>query len=99
MTDHMMTMTLALLVGAALGLLYFAALWATLSRLPEARQPALLMLGSLLLRFTLAVAGFFVVARYGGWQHLLLAAAGFTALRLVMVRRLQPAMAEKAARK
>lgn len=99
MINHAMALTFSLLAGAGLGLLYFLILWATVQRLAEARQPAILMLASLLLRFTLAVVGFFLLARFGGWEQLLLAALGFTALRLFMVRRLQPLVLEKAPRK
>jgi F1F0 ATPase subunit 2 len=73
--------------GTLLGLVFFWSLWATVQQLEGVRRPAVLMLGSLLLRFGLALAAFYFLARYAGWQHLLTAVAGFTLPRLVMVRR------------
>jgi F1F0 ATPase subunit 2 len=77
----------SLVAGGVLGLAFFRALWATIARLPERRHPGLWLLGSLLLRFGLALGVFYLLARYGGWQHLLGAAVGFTLVRLWLVRR------------
>ncbi|MEA1889355.1 MAG: ATP synthase subunit I [Pseudomonadota bacterium] len=76
--------------GALLGLAFFLGLWSTINGLDQARRPALLMLGSLLLRFGLVIAGFYLLARYAGSQHVLSAALGFTLARLIMVRRIRP---------
>jgi len=73
-------------LGTALGLFFLWGLWLTVRTLPASNRPALLMLASLLLRFGVVVAGFFLVARYGQWQHLLIAAAGFTLPRLLIGR-------------
>jgi F1F0 ATPase subunit 2 len=74
-------------LGIALGLFFLWGLWLTVRTLPASNRPALLMLASLLLRFGVVVAGFFLVARYGQWQHLMVAAAGFTLPRLLITRR------------
>ncbi len=75
--------------GALLGLAFFWGLWVTLNGIERAHRPALRMLGSLLLRFSLALAGFYLLAYYAGWQHLLTAAIGFTLSRLVIIRRMR----------
>lgn len=78
----------AFAAGAVLGLMFFWGLWLTVDGLGQTRRPALWTLGSLLLRFTLALAGFYLLARYAGWQHLVAAAAGFTLTRILLVHRL-----------
>lgn len=74
--------------GIVLGLLFFRGLWSTVNNLSQVRYPALLMLGSLLLRFGLVLVAFYLLTCYGGWQHVLSAAFGFTLARLLMVRRI-----------
>jgi F1F0 ATPase subunit 2 len=76
--------------GALLGLVFFLGLWATVRRLETTGNPVLWILGSLVLRFSFVLAGFFLLAHYGGWEHLLVAAVSFTLPRLFMVRRMQP---------
>ena len=51
----------ALLAGGGLGGFYFAGLWWTVRKLPTAQSPALLSLGSFLLRTTVVLAGFYLV--------------------------------------
>lgn len=88
-----MNETMAFLIsgiaGALLGLVFFWGLWRTVHHLGELRHPALWLLGSMFIRFAVVLAGFLLLARYGGWQHLLVAVAGFTLIRLVMVRRVR----------
>ncbi len=74
--------------GCVLGSAFLWGLWLTVRRLPTAGHPALLMLSSLLLRFGITLAGFLLVARLGSWEHLLVAAAGFTLPRLLMKHRI-----------
>lgn len=89
MINYAMGLTLSLLAGTALGLLYFLALWATVRRLRDSRRSVVLLLGSLLARLALAALGFYFIARFGGWAQLLLAALGFTGARLFALRRVQ----------
>jgi F1F0 ATPase subunit 2 len=73
--------------GVLLGLLFFEGLWITIRNLQSVRHPAVLMLGSMLLRFAIVLGGFYLLARYGGWTHLLAAAAGLTLVRILLLRR------------
>lgn len=73
--------------GLLSGLVFFVGLWLTLQRLPTAQAPALLLLGSLVLRFGLVLAVLFAATRMGGWQAVLAAAAGFTLARLFTLRK------------
>lgn len=72
--------------GFVLGLVYFAALWITIRRLTVSRHPALLYLGSLLLRLLLMLTGLYLIAG-GDWRRLLVAFTGFLAARLLLLRR------------
>lgn len=79
---------LALVAGAALGALFFGGLWWTVRRMATSPQPALWMLGSLLLRMGAVLAGFVAVAG-GHWERLLMCLLGFVGVRLVAVRRVR----------
>jgi F1F0 ATPase subunit 2 len=81
--------------GAVLGSIFFWGLWETVKHLGKARHPALLMLTSVVIRFALVITGFYMMASYGGWEHVLSGLVGFTLLRLFMTRRLQPWQAMK----
>jgi F1F0 ATPase subunit 2 len=80
----------SLLGGVTLGLAYFAGLWATVRRLPAARRPALLALGSFAARLALAAAGFALLLG-GDARRGVATLLGFVAVRLVAVRRTRPA--------
>ena len=79
----------ALLVGAALGLFYFGGLWWTVRRLPTARSPALLMLGSVLLRAAVTV-GVILLVSWGHIERIIAAMVGFTVIRIVLRKKLGP---------
>lgn len=78
-------MGIALISGVMVGLLYFAGLWLTVSRLPVARYPALLVLGSFLLRTLIALAGFYLVMA-GSLFNLLACLVGFILARTLTLR-------------
>lgn len=82
---------LSAITGTLLGLVFFQGLWITVRRLEQTRHPIVWMLGSLLLRFGLVLAGFFLLARQGDWTLLLAAVAGFTLARLLITRQRRPA--------
>ena len=75
----------ALLAGIVLGLFFFGGLWWTVRRGIASKQPAVLFLGSLLLRTLLVVLGFYFVAR-SDWRNLVASLAGFLLARIVMTR-------------
>jgi len=76
--------------GLGLGAFYFLGLWWTVRRLPDVRMPALWTFVSFLVRSATALAGFYVLMQ-GRWEYLLICVAGFTLMRLALVRRLKPA--------
>jgi F1F0 ATPase subunit 2 len=76
-------------VGVGVGVVYFGGLWLTVRRLPDARRPALLLLGSVVGRTVLTLLGFYLVMG-ARWERLLACLAGFILARMVLVRRLGP---------
>ena len=65
-----LTLVLAWVAGGALGAMFFGGLWWTVQKALSSTRPALWFFGSLLLRMSLALAGFYFVAG-GHWQRLL----------------------------
>ncbi|MFY9329101.1 MAG: ATP synthase subunit I [Georgfuchsia sp.] len=80
-----LTLGFALAAGATLGAMFYVGLWWTVRRGVSSRRPALLFLGSLLLRMGVALTGFYFVAS-GDWQRLLPCLLGFVLARVVVIR-------------
>ena len=72
--------TMAFLAGVALGLVFYAGLWWTVRRAATFRRPGLSVLASLLLRMSVTLGGFYLVAG-ADWVRLLLCLAGFVLAR------------------
>jgi F1F0 ATPase subunit 2 len=79
------TLLLAWMAGGVLGALFFGGLWWTVRRVVSAKQPALWIFGSLLLRTSAALAGFYVVSG-GHLDRMLLCLLGFVMARLLVTR-------------
>jgi F1F0 ATPase subunit 2 len=75
----------ALVGGLLLGAIFFGGLWWTVRNGVSSKQPALLFLGSLLLRTGIALAGFYFIGR-GHWERLLVCLLGFVMARLFVMR-------------
>ena len=71
--------------GVVLGAVFFGGLWWTVRRGLSSKRPALWFLGSLLLRTSIALAGFYLIAR-GHWERLLVCLLGFVMARLIVTR-------------
>ena len=80
-----MHLVLAVLAGLVLGAFFFGGLWRTVKRSMVSAQPALLILGSFLVRTAVAVGGFYLVVQ-GGWQSLLACMGGFLVARVLVTR-------------
>jgi F1F0 ATPase subunit 2 len=76
-------LVLASIAGAALGAIFFGGLWWTVRRVVSSKQPALWFLGSLLLRTSIALAGFYFVSG-GRWDRLLVCLLGFVIARVLV---------------
>ena len=81
--NESLTLALALAAGVLLGAIFFGGLWWTVRKGVSSKRPALWFFGSLLLRMSIALAGFYFVAG-GHWERLLLCLLGFVMARLVV---------------
>ena len=78
-----LTLALAWAAGGLLGAVFFGGLWWTVRKTVSSRQPALWVFGSLLLRMSIALTGFYVVAG-SHWERMLLCLLGFVMARPVV---------------
>jgi F1F0 ATPase subunit 2 len=79
----LVTIALAFVGGAGLGVLFFGGLWWTLRKGVTSRQPALWFAGSLLVRFGVVLTGVYFVSS-GNWKRLAASLVGFVVARLVV---------------
>ena len=79
------SLLLTLLAGIAFGVLFFGGLWLTVNKGLNAKNPALLFMGSLILRAAITVVGFYYVGA-NSWQRMLVCLVGFLIARMVIVR-------------
>ncbi len=80
-----LTLLLAWMAGVVLGALFFGGLWWTVRKLASARRPALWIFGSLFLRTSATLAGFYLVSGRH-LDRLLLCLLGFLMARLLVTR-------------
>ena len=83
--NEIVSLTLALAAGVLLGAIFFGGLWLTVCKGASSQQPALWFFGSLLLRMSIALAGFYFVSG-GHWKRLLACLLGFIMARLIIIR-------------
>jgi F1F0 ATPase subunit 2 len=78
-----------LLEGFLLGVGFFAGLWWTVQKGLTAKNPALWFFGSTLLRVSLVLGGFYLIAR-DDWRALLVGLLGFVIARMAVTRFTRP---------
>jgi F1F0 ATPase subunit 2 len=89
--NEILSLVMALLAGLLLGAIFFGGLWWTVQKGLSSRRPELWFLGSLLLRTSTAVSGFYFISG-GHWERLLVCLLGFVIVRrIVMQLTRQPA--------
>ena len=79
------TLDLEFFAGVALGAIFFGGLWWTIRRGVSSQVPGLLFAGSLLLRTSVTVGGFYFVS-HGDWRKLLACLLGFITARIFVTR-------------
>ncbi len=93
-----MTETLVLVLagaaGAVLGAVFFGGLWWTVRRGVSSGSPVLWFFGSLLLRMSVALVGFYFVSG-GQWRRLLACLVGFVGVRVLVTWLTRPAALPK----
>ena len=82
---EILMLAVACLAGIAIGIFFFGGLWWTLREVLGSKAPALWLLGSLMVRVTGALAGFYLVSGQR-WERLLACLLGFVMGRLVVTR-------------
>nr|WP_291988014.1 ATP synthase subunit I [Candidatus Accumulibacter sp. ACC007] len=87
--NDLLALALAGVAGFALGAVFFGGLWWTVQRAVSSRRPALLFFGSLLLRMSIVLGGFYAVG-HTDWQRLLACLFGFVVVRFIAVRLTRP---------
>ena len=83
--NETLMLVLAWAAGVGLGAVFFGGLWWTVRKGVSSKQPALWFFGSLLLRMSIALAGFYFVSG-GHWERLLLCLLGFVVARFIVTR-------------
>jgi F1F0 ATPase subunit 2 len=81
--NEILALALAWLAGTALGGVFFGGLWWTVQKGISSQQPVVWFAGSLLLRMTITLGGFYLVMG-SSWQRLLLCSIGFIMARLLV---------------
>ena len=81
--NETLTLALAWVAGAMLGVMFFGGLWWTVRKGVASQRPAVWFFVSLLLRMSLALAGMYFVSG-GHWERLLLCLLGFVMSRFVV---------------
>jgi F1F0 ATPase subunit 2 len=80
-----LTLLLAGLAGMVIGILFFGGLWWTLRQALWSNMPALWFVGSLFVRMSIALVGFYVVSHHH-WERLLASLLGFVIARQIVTR-------------
>jgi len=83
--NETLSLVLALVMGVLLGAMFFGGLWWTVHKGVSSKRPALWFFGSLLIRMSITLAGFYFVTG-GHWERLLLCLLGFVIARFIVTR-------------
>jgi len=81
--NETLILMLAWAAGVLLGMVFFGGLWWTIRKGLSSTQPALWFFGSLLVRMSITLTGFYFVSGVH-WERLVLCLLGFIMARLVV---------------
>jgi len=84
-----------ILIGAALGFVYFGGLWLTVRKLLFYRKSSLLILLSFFVRNGLLLFALYMIGRGGDWENIIFALIGIIGARWIFFGKINP---EKSAR-
>ena len=82
--NETLSLILAWAAGGLLGAIFFGGLWWTIGKGVSSKRPALWFFGSMLLRTSIALIGFYFVSG-GHWERMLLCLLGFVLARLAVM--------------
>lgn len=83
--NELINMLPAFIGGIVLGILFFGGLWLTIQKALHSKKPALLFVGSFMLRMAVFLTGFYYVSQ-NSWQKMLVCLAGFLIARTIITR-------------
>jgi F1F0 ATPase subunit 2 len=83
--NETLSLMLAGVTGVFLGVVFFGGLWWTVQKGSSSKWSALWFFGSLLIRTSVVLAGFYFIG-HGHWVRLLLCLPGFVIARLIVTR-------------
>jgi F1F0 ATPase subunit 2 len=83
--NELLQLAFALVAGILLGELFFGGLWWTVRKVDSSKHPALLFLGSMLVRSFIVLVGFYFILG-SSWQRLLAGLLGFIIARQIITR-------------
>jgi F1F0 ATPase subunit 2 len=89
MMNETVSLGSALVMGVLIGLIFFGGLWWTVRKVVSVKHPAFWVFASLMLRMTIALAGFYFISE-GHWERLPVCLLGFFIARLVVTRLTSP---------
>lgn len=81
----LLSLVFSLAAGILLGAFFFGSLWWTVRKGVAAKHPALWFFGSMFLRMSIVLLGFYFVMR-DDWMRLLAGLLGFIVARLIVTR-------------
>lgn len=88
--NEMFSLTPALATGLLLGAMFFGGLWWTVQKAISSERSAVWFSVSFLLRMSVALAGFYFIAR-GSWERTLMCLLGFFIARVIVSRLIRTA--------
>jgi F1F0 ATPase subunit 2 len=83
--NETLMLVVASVTGLVLGAIFFGGLWWTVRKGISSPRPALWFLGSVLVRMSIVLAGFYFVGG-GHWERLVACLLGFVAARFIVMR-------------
>ena len=83
--NNFLILVFALVAGLLLGAIFFGGLLWTVRKGVFSKSPALWFLGSMVLRMSVVLTGFYFVGR-GDWQRLVTCLIGFIIARFIVMR-------------
>jgi F1F0 ATPase subunit 2 len=82
--NEISNMVLPFIVGWLLGILFFGGLWFTVKKLTASKIPALMVLGSFIVRVGIVLIGFYFIGS-GDWKKLIVCLIGFIVARFAVI--------------
>jgi F1F0 ATPase subunit 2 len=82
--NEISNMVLPFIVGWLLAILFFGGLWFTVKKLTASKMPALLVLGSFIVRVGIVLIGFYFIGS-GDWKKLIVCLIGFIVARFAVI--------------